>query len=104
VITDLPLIADQPDEIHVDDFCRNCRLCTRECPPQAIFSEKQWVRGVRKWYVSFDKCVPYFNDTFGCNICIKVCPYSRPGVSESLVEKVLNRRAARPDAEVHSLN
>jgi Pyruvate/2-oxoacid:ferredoxin oxidoreductase delta subunit len=94
VLTDLPLVADRPDALAVDDFCASCRLCTRECPPQAIFETKQWVRGALKWYVDFDRCVPYFNDTFGCNICIKVCPYSRPGVSESLVQKMLRRREA----------
>ena len=92
VITDIPLVPDQPDELHVDDFCEKCKLCTRECPPQAIFSEKQWVRGEKKWYVSFDKCVPYFNDTFGCNICIKVCPFSLPDVSVPLFEKIKRRR------------
>jgi len=94
VLTDLPLVADRPDALAVDDFCASCRLCTRECPPQAIFETKQRVRGAEKWYVDFDRCVPYFNDTFGCNICIKVCPYSRPGVSESLVQKMLRRRDA----------
>lgn len=92
VLTDVPLIAGRPEELHVDDFCASCKLCTRACPPQAIFPQKQWVRGVRKWYVSFDKCVPYFNDTFGCNICIKVCPFSRPGVSAPLFEKIRKRR------------
>lgn len=96
VITDLPLVADRPDELNVDDFCKSCKLCTRECPPQAIFSDKQWVRGDYKWYVSFDKCVPFFNDTFGCNICIKVCPFSRPGVSAPLFEKIRKRRANSP--------
>jgi epoxyqueuosine reductase len=95
VITDLPLVAGKPDELHVDDFCLNCKLCTRECPPDAIFSDKQLVRGVEKWYVSFDKCVPYFNDTFGCNICIKVCPFSRPGVSAPLFDKIKKRHDQR---------
>jgi ferredoxin len=93
VLTDLPLVADRPDEeIPVDDFCERCQVCTRACPTGAISDAKQWVRGVEKWYVDFDKCIPFFNDTFGCNVCIAVCPFSRPGVSESLVQKLLRRR------------
>ena len=79
-------------ELFVDDFCMSCKLCTRECPTDAIHSEKQWVRGVKKWYVSFDKCIPYFNDTFGCNICIRACPFSLPDVSVPLFEKLKRRR------------
>lgn len=95
VLTDMPLVADSPKDIHVDDFCTTCKVCTRECPTQAIFNTKQWIRGVEKWYVDFDKCIPYFNDTYGCNVCIAVCPYSRPGVSESLVQKMLRRSQRR---------
>jgi len=88
----LPLIADEPDTFALDDFCLTCRLCTAECPPDAIFVEKQVVRGEVKWYVDFDKCVPYFNETFGCGICIAVCPWSRPGVAPRLAEKITKRR------------
>ena len=48
VLTDLPLASDGPDEIAVDEFCINCRVCTSACPPDAIFQEKQSVRGVTK--------------------------------------------------------
>lgn len=93
VMTDLPLIADEPESFGVDDFCAGCRLCTDACPPDAIFHEKQMVRGDRKWFVDFDKCIPYFNDTQGCGICIAVCPWSRPGVAPRLAEKMTRRRA-----------
>ena len=92
VLTDLPLIVDEPVDIAVDDFCQLCQLCTTACPPGAIFSEKQWVRGELKWYVDFDKCVPYFNENMGCGICLAVCPYSKPGVSGTLIDKMLRRR------------
>ncbi len=92
VLTDLPLVADGYESIGVDEFCANCRLCSAECPPQAIFDEKQWVRGEQKWYVDFDKCIPYFNEARGCGICLAVCPWSKPGVSESLTIKMLRKR------------
>ncbi len=92
VITDLPLLADEPDTFGVDDFCHTCRLCTDKCPPDAIFHQKQLVRGEVKWYVDFDKCIPYFNETFGCGICVAVCPWSRPGVAPKLAEKMTKRQ------------
>lgn len=103
VLTDMPLVPDVPDELPVDDFCASCQICTRECPTQAISDTKQWVRGVEKWYVDFDKCVPFFNDTFGCNVCIAVCPFTRPGASEPLFEKLLRRRARRADEGASAL-
>ncbi len=92
VLTDLPLVDDGYQSIGVDEFCASCRLCSAECPPQAIFDDKQWVRGERKWYVDFDKCVPYFNEARGCGICLAVCPWSKPGVSEGLAVKMLRKR------------
>jgi epoxyqueuosine reductase len=95
VLTDMPLIPDQEDDIPVDDFCMSCQICTRECPTDAISDAKQMVRGVEKWYVDFDKCVPFFNDTFGCNVCIAKCPFSRPGASEPLLIKLARRNEKR---------
>lgn len=92
VLCDLPLVADQGREINVDDFCVSCQLCTNECPTDAIYETKQQIRGVSKWYVDFDKCVPYFNDSQGCGICIAICPWSRPGVAGKLAEKMRRRR------------
>ncbi|MEL6349330.1 MAG: 4Fe-4S dicluster domain-containing protein [Myxococcota bacterium] len=95
VLTDLPLMEDDPADFGADDFCQRCRICETACPPSAISSEKQTVRGIEKWYVNFDRCVPYFNDTNGCGICITACPWSRPGVAEKLVLKMARRRSRR---------
>src|SRR5262245_16345374 len=48
VATDMPLETDQPDVFGGDDFCLRCQVCSDACPPDAIFEEKQWVRGERK--------------------------------------------------------
>jgi epoxyqueuosine reductase len=82
----------QPDEFGSDDFCTRCRVCTDACPPGAITETKQWVRGVERWYVDFDKCIPYFADNAGCAICIAVCPWARPGVADNLLVKMARRR------------
>ncbi len=93
VLTNLPLAPDRPVDIAVDDLCMGCKRCTIDCPPDAITDSKQLVRGVEKWYVDFDKCVPYFTHTVGCGICIEVCPWSKPGRGPGLSEKLLSKRA-----------
>ena len=97
VTTDMPLITDQPDVFGGDDFCLRCQVCREACPPDAIFDEKQYVRGERKWYVDFDKCIPYFAESRGCGICIAVCPWSRPGIADNLVVKMAKRREKQRD-------
>jgi len=94
VLTDLPLEPDAPVDIGAEDFCASCQVCSNACPPAAIADTKQWVRGAEKWYVDFDKCMPYFASTWGCGICIAVCPWSKPGTAPRLAEKMLKRRAA----------
>lgn len=93
VTTNMPLLADAPEDFGSADFCENCRICTNACPPGAISDAKQMVRGLRKWYVDFDACIPYFGETLACGICLAVCPWSRPGTAAKLSGKMLRRRA-----------
>ena len=91
VLTDAPFAPTAKREFGVDDFCTKCRICEDACPPFAIGPEKQTVRGTEKWYVNFDKCIPFFAETSGCAICIAVCPWSRPGVGMNLAQKLAKR-------------
>ena len=91
VTTDMPLIATMPDRFGADEFCASCHICTRECPPDAIYEEKQMVRGVERWYVDFDKCIPYFAESASCGICIAVCPWTRPTVRPKLLATMARR-------------
>ena len=95
VLTDMPMALDAPVDIGVDDVCLHCRRCVLDCPPDAIHEEKQWVRGEKRWYVDFDKCVPYFTKTYGCAICIQVCPWSEPGRGATLSDLMLAKREQR---------
>lgn len=99
VATDLPLVADAPVDIGVEDLCLTCRRCTLDCPADAIADRKQLVRGTEKWYVDFDRCVPYFAETAGCAICIEVCPWSEPGRGFKLSDMLLAKRGARATAQ-----
>ena len=91
VLTNMPLVPDQPDMFGANDFCMNCQLCTSICPVDAIYPEKQMVRGEEKWYVDFDKCILFFVEHNGCAMCLPVCPWSRPGVAPKLAEKMSRR-------------
>jgi epoxyqueuosine reductase len=93
VLTDTPLALTPPRSFGVDDFCSRCRVCENACPPEAIAPDKQVVRGVEKWYVDFDRCLPFFNQHHGCAICIAICPWSRPGAGLNLADKMARRRA-----------
>jgi len=95
VLTDAPLIPDEPEEFGADEFCASCQVCAKACPPNAISHDKQMIRGVERYYVDFDKCVPFFNDSGGCAICIAACPWSRPGVADNLVLKMARKRGAQ---------
>ena len=89
------MLPDVRDDFDADGFCANCQVCSEACPPNAIAAEKVWVRGEKKWYVDFDKCLPYFNEASSCGICLAVCPFSRPGVGKNLVAKLAARRHRR---------
>jgi len=97
VVTDLPLLPTARKSYNVDDFCERCQVCANACPPEAILPEKAMIRGEEKWYVDFDKCIPFFNENSGCAICIAVCPWSLPGRGPKIVQQLL-RRAARTNA------
>ena len=91
VTTDMPLVATAPDRFGADEFCATCQVCTRACPPGAIADQKQMVRGVERWYVDFDKCIPYFAESASCGICIAECPWTRPQVRPKLLATMAQR-------------
>jgi Pyruvate/2-oxoacid:ferredoxin oxidoreductase delta subunit len=96
VTTDMPLVSTAPDRFGGDEFCQNCQVCTRACPPGAIAEQKQMVRGVERWYVDFDKCITYFAEAAGCAICIADCPWTLPNVRPKLLATMARRLAEMP--------
>jgi epoxyqueuosine reductase len=91
VTTDMPLVTTSADPFGADEFCKSCQVCTRACPPGAISEEKQMVRGVERWFVNFDKCIPAFTELAGCAICIAECPWTRPSVRPKLLATMARR-------------
>ena len=102
VLTDIPLLPTQEENYGVDDFCSRCQVCSNACPPDAILPEKVMVRGEEKWYVDFDKCIPFFNENAGCAICIAVCPWSIPGRGPRIVEQLQRRQQRQASAKTSS--
>ena len=91
VTTDMPLVMSSPEPFGADEFCKTCQVCTRACPPGAISDQKQMVRGVERWYVDFDKCIPAFTEMAGCAICIADCPWTRPTARPKLLATMARR-------------
>jgi epoxyqueuosine reductase len=95
VTTDMPLVTTSAEPFGADEFCKNCQVCTRACPPGAISEQKQMVRGVERWYVDFDKCIPAFTELSGCAICIAECPWTRPTARPKLLATMARRLAEK---------
>jgi Pyruvate/2-oxoacid:ferredoxin oxidoreductase delta subunit len=91
VTTDMPLVPTAQPRFGADEFCATCQICTQACPPGAITPHKQMVRGVERWYVDFDKCIPYFAEAASCGICIADCPWTRPEVRPKLLATMARR-------------
>lgn len=74
--------TDNNEHVWIEQYCKTCRICQKECPVDAIFDEKvisvENVTGIGTMRTCIDreKCFPYFGKTLGCSICIKVCPFS----------------------------
>jgi epoxyqueuosine reductase QueG len=64
------------DHQWVRDFCENCRICHRECPPEAILDNPIQHADGKKTYIKNEVCFPYFNLYHGCSVCVKVCPFN----------------------------
>ena len=86
VFTDLPLLADQPIEFGVKQFCETCRKCADSCPVKAIEKEESVATPpnfsshsfVKKWTVNAEKCFKFWvGMNTDCAICIRVCPYNK---------------------------
>lgn len=87
VLTDLPLLPDQPIEFGVKEFCMICEKCARKCPSQSIqygdpdekphnISNRE---GVLTWHINAETCLNFWavNGT-DCANCIRSCPFNKP--------------------------
>jgi len=85
ILTDLPLVPDEPVDNGVEDFCKICRKCAINCPTNSItFGDKVVSNGVEKYKINWLTCYklrPYVHDHWGsCLTCATVCPFTKPNV------------------------
>ena len=82
ILTDLPLVADKPIDIGVEDFCKICRKCAITCPTNSItFEDKVVHNGIEKYKINWLTCYklrPFVVDYWGsCLTCVAVCPFTK---------------------------
>ena len=85
IMTDLPLVPDQPVDNGVDDFCKVCRKCANTCPTNSItFGDKVVHNGVEKYKINWLTCyklLTYVHDHWSsCLTCAAVCPFTKSNV------------------------
>lgn len=83
----LPDSGPGPD-FYMENFCRICKKCARNCPSGSITTGKEpETRNFAHWSIDQEKCFSYWK-TIGsdCGICISVCPYTKP---DTLVHRLV---------------
>lgn len=84
VTTALPLAWDQPIDFGLQDTCRKCYKCARECPCDAVtYGEPVMFNGYEQWKQDVQRCTSYRMTNQGgaaCGRCMKACPYNNEGL------------------------
>ena len=84
VTTSMPMTHDNPIDFGLQNFCRNCNKCARECPSGAITAgPKLMYNGYEIWKSDAEKCARYrLTNTAGgmCGRCMKTCPWNLQGL------------------------
>jgi reductive dehalogenase len=82
VLTDMPLVPDQPVDFGLQSFCQECKICAENCPSKAIpMGDKVMYNGYETWKLDTKRCASFnFTNKKGtmCNTCVKSCPWSNP--------------------------
>ena len=84
ITTNIPLEYDQPIDFGLQDMCRKCLKCARECPCQAIsWGDTVMFNGYEMWKPDVERCTRYrVTNPKGsaCGRCMKTCPYNHEGL------------------------
>ena len=76
VTTDLELPQSPEKKFGVENYCKNCHLCQEHCEGDAVPNEKAEERGFFKYTIDAFKCLPYFAEYDGCNLCVSECAFN----------------------------
>ena len=86
VITNMPLTPDRPIEFGVEEFCKSCKKCARECPSKSITEgDKAWDGqsgcnngATYKYHNDLKKChLFWIENGSSCMNCVAVCPFTK---------------------------
>lgn len=112
VITDMPLVPNDPIDFGVTEFCEACKLCADECPSDAVTDKpRTWEGrsasnnpGTYKWYTEVEKCFDF--NGFSCSNCKRVCPFNKPNNSwlHRAVRGIVEARIAAADNAMVALD
>jgi len=87
VITDMPLIPDNPISFGVTEFCEICGKCAKQCPGGAIPDVDRTYdpvdisnsAGIYRWPVDHPRChLVWRQEGLDCATCIRSCPFNKP--------------------------
>jgi len=88
--------TDSVEHKWIEKYCKTCGLCEINCPVQAIYPQRKIsisnIPGFGDTRTCIDraKCLPYFNETVGCSVCLKVCPFSNGQKTYDKLKKLIN--------------
>ncbi|MFC1905580.1 4Fe-4S dicluster domain-containing protein [Chloroflexota bacterium] len=99
-IENLPF-SEQNEHSWVAEFCHNCQVCIKDCPPKALYGKPIDHGNGQITYVDNNLCLPYFMDYYGCSVCIKVCPFNKVPY-ETLLNKFNNRHTIGVTQDISS--
>jgi reductive dehalogenase len=110
VLTDMPLVPDQPIDFGLQRFCQDCKICAQNCPSKAIpTGDKVMYNGYETWKLDTKRCASFnFTNKKGtmCNSCVKSCPWSNPStwphnmVREMVMNIPITQRIAIQSAQI----
>jgi epoxyqueuosine reductase QueG len=90
-ISNLPF-ADSNDHAWIEDYCKKCRICIKQCPPQAILEESVTHDTGRVTNIKQQDCFRYFAQFYGCSVCVKVCPFSKTAAAYKRLKVGIERK------------
>jgi Pyruvate/2-oxoacid:ferredoxin oxidoreductase delta subunit len=94
VYTSIQNLPDSRENNHswIEEYCKICGLCIKQCPPQAILEETvMHDTGIKTDIIQQD-CFEYFIVNYGCSVCIKVCPFSEGSDAYDRLKQIIEKR------------